>query len=185
MHGFSISLPKSHLTPTTRILHLGAELNSVLGQVFLSPERLTSIREMLQQVQSQRSVLILLLPITGKDVSCFAIMPWARLHSCSPAMVFAAFPVVGTQQCLNQSGVASPCPPLPHVVGVVGPSERLNVSGAQSSRAGFGCKSTGLECSSSGPGCSRTVVLGGKNEQHQLAGAEGCLSGSLAFSGHC
>lgn len=47
-HSFSINLPKSHLTPTTCILHLGAEIDSALGQVFLSPERLTSIREMLQ-----------------------------------------------------------------------------------------------------------------------------------------
>lgn len=81
-HGLSINLQKSNLTPTTRILHLGAVIDSVKGQVFLSPDRILSIKDLVAQVRAQRSVpLLLLSQLLGKMVSCIAIVPWARRHT--------------------------------------------------------------------------------------------------------
>lgn len=37
-HGFSINLAKSQLIPSTSILHVGAVIDSIKGQVFLSPD---------------------------------------------------------------------------------------------------------------------------------------------------
>lgn len=52
-HVFSINHRKSHLTPTTRLQHLGAVIDSQLGQVFLSPDRIHDIRAMVEQILSQ------------------------------------------------------------------------------------------------------------------------------------
>lgn len=80
-HGFSINVGKSHLTPTNHLLHLGAIIDTVCCQVFLSPERLGSIRSMITLIRSTRVVsLAILSTILGKMISCINVMPWARLH---------------------------------------------------------------------------------------------------------
>ncbi|XP_058027289.1 uncharacterized protein LOC131192292 [Ahaetulla prasina] len=43
-HGFSINMEKSHLTPLTRLLHLGVVTDSVEGKVYLSQERQDSLK---------------------------------------------------------------------------------------------------------------------------------------------
>lgn len=82
-HGFTLNLVKSHLQPTTRILHLEAVIDSMRGQVYLSPDCQHSIKGLVIQILSQRSVpLLLLLQLLGKMISCIAIVPWARRHAC-------------------------------------------------------------------------------------------------------
>lgn len=81
-HGFSINWDKSHLVPSTRLLHLGAVIDSSKGQVFLSPDRVQGIKDMVHSVLTQGKVLLLLLlQLLGKMVSCFAIVPCARNHT--------------------------------------------------------------------------------------------------------
>lgn len=52
-HGFSINREKSHLVLATHIVHLGAVIDSEIGQVFLSPARIRSIIYLVGQVLSQ------------------------------------------------------------------------------------------------------------------------------------
>lgn len=81
-HGFSLNLEKSHMQPTTRILHLGAIIDSVSGHVFLSQDHRRSIVNLIFQVLSSRSFSLLLLSqLLGKLISCINIVPWACLHS--------------------------------------------------------------------------------------------------------
>ncbi|XP_013930876.1 PREDICTED: uncharacterized protein LOC106556402 [Thamnophis sirtalis] len=81
-HGFSINLEKSHLHPTTRLQHLGAVIDTVTCQVFLSPERMESLREMAMQVRrSPRAKVVLLSQLLDKMISCLSIIPWSRIHS--------------------------------------------------------------------------------------------------------
>lgn len=82
-HEFSLNLDKSQLLPTNRILHLGAIIDSNSGHVFLSPDRILSIRSLVHQVLTLRSVpLLMLSQLLGKLISCIAIVPWAHLHAC-------------------------------------------------------------------------------------------------------
>lgn len=60
-HGFSLNLEKSQLVPTSHILHLGVVIDSVSGHVFLSPNRILSIRTLLKQVLQLRSVPLITL----------------------------------------------------------------------------------------------------------------------------
>lgn len=81
-HGFSINWDKSHLTPSTSIHHLGAIIDSTKGQVFLSLDRIRSIRDSVAQVLARRSLpLLTLSQLLGKLVSCYGIVPWAWRHS--------------------------------------------------------------------------------------------------------
>lgn len=55
---------------------------SAKGQVFLSPDRIHSICQLIVQVLTLQSVPILLLSqLLGKMLTCFTIIPWARRHS--------------------------------------------------------------------------------------------------------
>lgn len=68
--------------PTTRILHLGAVVDSVSGHAFLSPDCILSIHTLGAQILTLKSVrLIMLSLLLGKLISCIAIVPWARLHA--------------------------------------------------------------------------------------------------------
>lgn len=81
-HGFSINEAKSHFTPTTRILHLGAWIDSRAGQVFLSEERVSSLRQLVTEVvRGHGTTLATLSKLLRKMVSDIAIVPWARLHT--------------------------------------------------------------------------------------------------------
>ncbi|XP_058020134.1 uncharacterized protein LOC131188700 isoform X1 [Ahaetulla prasina] len=81
-HGFSINMGKSHVIPTNRLLHLGAVIDTLKGQVFLSPDRLQSIKDLVVQIRSQRRVpLALLSSLLGKMISCIEVVPWARFHA--------------------------------------------------------------------------------------------------------
>lgn len=81
-HRLSINYQKSHLTPTTHLLHLGALMDSAKGQVFLSPDRIQSIKSSVIQVRSLRKVPLLhLSQLLGKVVSFISIIPWARRHT--------------------------------------------------------------------------------------------------------
>lgn len=80
-HSFTLNLDKIHLSPTTRILHLGALIDSIQGRVYLSPDRQSGIRSLVTQVLSQKKVpLFLLSQLLGKLISSIAIVPWVRLH---------------------------------------------------------------------------------------------------------
>ncbi|XP_039189596.1 kelch-like protein 14 isoform X2 [Crotalus tigris] len=77
-HGFSVSFQKSQMVPSSRLLHLGAVIDTTNCMVYLSQERLVSIRD---QVYRDRTIpLVLLSQLLGKMVSCIAIGPWTRLH---------------------------------------------------------------------------------------------------------
>ncbi|XP_013920590.1 PREDICTED: uncharacterized protein LOC106547849 [Thamnophis sirtalis] len=81
-HGFMLNLPKSHLQPTTSLLHLGTIINSATCEVFLSLERCQSIQRLASQVSALRLVpLALLSQLLGKMISCIDIVPWARFHA--------------------------------------------------------------------------------------------------------
>ncbi|XP_039176744.1 uncharacterized protein LOC120297791 isoform X1 [Crotalus tigris] len=81
-HGFSVNFKKSHITPTTRILHLGAMIDSNLCKVYLSQEHKDSIKSLVHRIQREKVVpLVQLSQLLGKMISCLGIMPWARLHS--------------------------------------------------------------------------------------------------------
>lgn len=78
-HGFTLNVEKSHLIPTTSILHLGTVIDSIQGLVFLSPERRTSIHHLVTQVLSTRRMpLLMLSQLLGKMISCIEIVPWTR-----------------------------------------------------------------------------------------------------------
>lgn len=80
-HGFTLNSPKSHLCPTTRILHLRATIDSVLCQVFLCPDRKNNIQQLVSHVLLRKTVpLLLLSQLLGKLISCINIVPWARFH---------------------------------------------------------------------------------------------------------
>ncbi|XP_013909106.1 PREDICTED: ubiquitin carboxyl-terminal hydrolase 7-like [Thamnophis sirtalis] len=79
--GFSVNFAKSHLSPSTHILHLGTVIDSKSGVVSLSQERQDSLRRLVESVRARRSTSILSLSqLLGKMVSCIGIVPWARLH---------------------------------------------------------------------------------------------------------
>lgn len=81
-HGFSINLKKSDLQPTTCITHLGAIIDFVKGQVFLSVDRQRSIGDLVASTLAQRRVALLSLSqLLGKFISCISIVPWARRHA--------------------------------------------------------------------------------------------------------
>lgn len=81
-HGFSVNLAKCQLVPSTRLVHLGALIDSQAGQVFLSMERQVSIRELVLRIRGEPRVPVLLLSqLLGKMISCLAIVPWARFHA--------------------------------------------------------------------------------------------------------
>lgn len=74
LHGFSINRKKSHLQPTTCITHLGALIDSIKGQVFLSPDRQQDIRALVEHKLAQRQVTLLSLSqLLGKFISCISI----------------------------------------------------------------------------------------------------------------
>lgn len=80
-HSFSINEQKSHLSPTTWLLHLGALINLETCQVFLSPDKMQSLTSLVEQVLMLDSVSPLVLSqLLGKMVSCIAIVPWARKY---------------------------------------------------------------------------------------------------------
>lgn len=80
-HGLTINLSKSHLQPTTCILHLGPVIDLVRGQIYLSPNCQRSITEVVTQILLQRLVpLLLLSQLLGKMISCLSIVPWACRH---------------------------------------------------------------------------------------------------------
>lgn len=82
-HGFSINVQKSHCTSMNCLLHLGVIIDTMSCQVFLSPERLESIRTLVTQGLLTKVVpLALLATLLGKMISCINIVPWARLHAC-------------------------------------------------------------------------------------------------------
>lgn len=79
---FSVNLVKSHLHPTTRLIHLGALLDTVLGKVFLLPERHQNLRGLAAQVLTERRVsLATLSRLLGTMVFAIGIVPWMRLHT--------------------------------------------------------------------------------------------------------
>lgn len=81
-HGFSVNRAKSHLIPKTCLLHLGAIIDMVASKVYLSLDRQASLKELVIHVLEDRtSFLFLLSQLLGKMVSCFGIIPWARLHN--------------------------------------------------------------------------------------------------------
>ncbi|XP_032069511.1 uncharacterized protein LOC116506048 [Thamnophis elegans] len=81
-HGFSINKAKSHLVPTTHILHLEAWFDTEATQVFLSEERQDSLRQLISQVDKGSKVsLATLSRLLGKMVSAITIVPWVRLHT--------------------------------------------------------------------------------------------------------
>lgn len=84
-HGFFVNMEKSHLIPTTHLLHLGMVIDSNVYEVYLSQDRQDSIRTLVTQTSSLRSVLLVLLSqLLGKMISCVAIIPWACLHARTP-----------------------------------------------------------------------------------------------------
>lgn len=81
-HGFTVNWDKSHLTPATDLVHLGACINTLSCLIFLLPERLINIKNTVKQVQSLTTVhLLLLSQLLGLMISCLSIVPWAQLHS--------------------------------------------------------------------------------------------------------
>lgn len=81
-HGFSINWSKSHLSPSTCIIHLGALIDTVSSMVSLSPERQVTLRSLAFKYLNSGSATILSLSrLLGKMVSTFGITPWSRLHS--------------------------------------------------------------------------------------------------------
>lgn len=69
------------MTPSTNFIHLGARIDTLTCQIFLSTERLTSSRSKIKQIISlQRMPLAVLSQLLGKMI-CLSIVPWARLHS--------------------------------------------------------------------------------------------------------
>uniref|UniRef100_A0A2D4J0A8 ribonuclease H n=1 Tax=Micrurus lemniscatus lemniscatus TaxID=129467 RepID=A0A2D4J0A8_MICLE len=81
-HGFSINTKKSQLSPSTRLSHLGSIIDTSQNKVFLSPDRLNSISNMITSIRPLRKVPLRdLSSLLGKMVSCIAIVPWARFHS--------------------------------------------------------------------------------------------------------
>lgn len=80
-HQFLVKYKKSHLVPVTRILHVGAFIDSMMGEVFLSLAWRTNIRELASCIHKNSTVpLATLSKLLGKMVSCIKIDPWARLH---------------------------------------------------------------------------------------------------------
>ncbi|XP_034289304.1 uncharacterized protein LOC117675085 [Pantherophis guttatus] len=80
-HGFSVNLAKSLLNPATRIQHLGAVIDSKESRVYLSQDRLSSLRSLVRSVTAGKgSSLASLSKLLGKMVSCIGIVPWAHLH---------------------------------------------------------------------------------------------------------
>lgn len=68
-HGFSINEVKSHFIPTTRILHLGAWVDTVAGQVFPSSERQDNLKQLVAEVEGFNKVsLATLSKLLGKMV---------------------------------------------------------------------------------------------------------------------
>lgn len=75
-HGFSNIPDKCHLEPSTRLVHLGALIDMMAIQVFLSQERQDSIRTLKHQIRSDRAVpMMLLSQLLGKMISYLAIVP--------------------------------------------------------------------------------------------------------------
>lgn len=80
-HGFTVNLEKSHLSPTTKLCHLGTLIDTRNCQVFLSQDRVESIVTLVRQVLAQkRASPLLLSQLGGKMVSCIDVVPWARRH---------------------------------------------------------------------------------------------------------
>ncbi|XP_039211541.1 exocyst complex component 3 isoform X1 [Crotalus tigris] len=81
VHSFLINFKKSQMNPSTRLLHLGAVIDMESCHVYLSEERRRSIRDLARKVRRDRTVaLATLSQLLGKQISCIAIVPWARLH---------------------------------------------------------------------------------------------------------
>ncbi|XP_060542717.1 ligand-dependent nuclear receptor corepressor-like protein isoform X6 [Pantherophis guttatus] len=81
-HGFSINWSKSHLSPSTSILHLGASIDTVSTTVCLSPVRQSNLRSLALKCLSAGTATVLVLScLLGMMVSTFGITPWSRLHS--------------------------------------------------------------------------------------------------------
>lgn len=81
-HGFSINFEKSHLVPTTRLLHLGAVIDTKEGKVYLSLDHRESLVHLIKQILRERSVPIALLSrLLAEMTSCIDIVPWAQLHA--------------------------------------------------------------------------------------------------------
>lgn len=80
-HGFSLNLEKTQLRPTTRILYLGAVIDSARSQFLLSPDRCLSIRTPSNTDSLQSVPLILLSQLLRKMILCIAIILWALFHA--------------------------------------------------------------------------------------------------------
>lgn len=80
-HGFSVNLEKSHLTPTTRLLHQGAVIDYIEGRVYLSQEHQVSLVSVVDRILWERKVSLLLLQLLGKMISAISTIPWARIHA--------------------------------------------------------------------------------------------------------
>lgn len=171
-HGFSINHQKSHLVPTRRLQHLGTVIDTRLGQVFLSPDRIQDIRTMVGQVLSLRRVpLILLTQLLGKLISCISV----GSQTCpSPPVAVASVPEGNEQHVAAANSVVATDSAIPQMVDVLSSSEGLRVSGAGTRCTDHRRQSAGLGGPSPQQRGPRSVVSNGAGEQHQLAGVEGC-----------
>ncbi|XP_039189127.1 protein FAM117A isoform X2 [Crotalus tigris] len=130
-HGFSVNFPKSHLVPTTRLLHLGAIIDTVECRVYLSQERRNSIRESVLQLRRCQSVtLASLSQLLGKMTSAIAIVPWSRLHS--RELQWFMLPFQRQNLSASQQRVRLPQQVLrfPHVVAITSHTQRVMLQGA-------------------------------------------------------
>lgn len=74
-HGFLVNFEKSHLVPTTHLLHLGEVIDTRLREVFLSQNLRDSLVDLVTQIQKERMVPVFLLSqLLGKMISCIAIV---------------------------------------------------------------------------------------------------------------
>ena len=79
--GWLINEKKSHLTPSTSLLYLGARIDFVAGRVLPSEERIHSLKEAIQSLEgSAVSPALAWLRALGLMASMVDVVPLCRLH---------------------------------------------------------------------------------------------------------
>lgn len=138
-HSFSLNLQKSHLRPITSILYLGAVIDPIRGQVYLSLDQQHSIKMLVSQIVLGDSLASPVTVARKNDLVCFDRALGAVACS-SATMVFATIPENRTQQLLGQSGISSINSSISPMVDISGASEGVCVPGAQPHHSDVRCE---------------------------------------------
>ncbi|XP_034258832.2 uncharacterized protein LOC117655455 isoform X1 [Pantherophis guttatus] len=182
-HGFSINFPKSYLYPSTSLLHLGAVIDSIRGQVFsISRQDLESSRPDTSSSVSSLHPPSPAVTTAGEDGVVLLNCSMGTTSREAIAMVSAPLPALGMQRFPSQSIPSTSTSAVVSVVDGIGRAQGLALSDSTQNDSNFGRQPSRLGSPPSTSGGARSLVHSRKRPQHQSVGTQSNPPGPQTFS---